>query len=141
MSFNICSACRRHVKSADECPFCAKAGRSSLRVGALLALAATTLVACSKDVEPASPGPTANATEAAQTPEAAKPEAPKQDPVADATATSTPAAPTSAPTTAPTTPTSAPTSVASAKPKPPIIAPVPERPVMARYGVAPNFRE
>ena len=141
MSLHICSSCRRHVKATEDCPFCARARRTSTGVGVALAFAATAFAACAKDAPPVSPDPaTAGTTDVAThvTPEhqggpAEKPSQP--EPVTVPTTTSAPTAP---------------TSVASAKPPQPVWnnnpQPVPtlvrpDRPIMARYGVAPNFRD
>lgn len=135
MSLRPCETCRRHVHSV-ECPFCAKARRTS-PMSVALAITAASLIGCTKDPEPTAPTTPATTTTTDMV-DVAPPTEPTPDPVA---VTPTPAPePTSQPV-ATTTPTTAPTTtpVATAKPQP--VLPRPDRPIVARYGVAPQFRE
>jgi hypothetical protein len=130
MSLVPCAACRRHVK-AGGCPFCA---RKQASAAAVLLLGAA-LSGCQPEAVPPASADSTKATStasAAQTPAGATATA-TATVAATATATATVAASASASTTSVAS-TPAPTATA-VKPPPPV---QPDRPVMARYGIAPS---
>jgi hypothetical protein len=139
MNLRPCSTCRRHVRSSEECPFCAKTSRAP-SVGFAAALAAMSLVACAKDPAPIAP----DASGAPVEKPAANAGTPPTTPAPEPTMTTPPAPQPTPAVVATTAPSATGTPVTTATPvtttKPPAPTPRPDRPVMARYGVAPDFR-
>jgi hypothetical protein len=130
MSLVPCTACRRHVKPG-ECPFCARKQASA----AAVLLLGVALGGCQPEAVPPASADSTKATSTApatQTPAAST-----------ATATATVATTATATASATASASASATSVASTpaptatavKPPPPV---KPDRPVMARYGIAPS---
>ena len=102
-----CPDCKRHVKQAEACPFCATSTLRSSSLGAAVLAAAMTVAACAGDNKGTltpPPDPTA--------------------PTATATGTTPTAAPTTTASTSPTTTTTT-------------TAPQPDRAAAPRYGMPP----
>jgi hypothetical protein len=108
-------------------------------VALALAFSAVSLVACTKDPAPIAPDGSGTAAEKPGTQPGANVEVTTpQNPTPQPTA-ATPTQPT-ATTVATTTPSGTATPMPVATTMPPTPTPQPDRPMMARYGVAPNFR-